>query len=379
MTLFDAIERDALTEAEEYLPSFRALNRFDWPGAHSTRVHLESWLQRFPDFARARLRGRLRSDNNREHEGALFELFLHELFTRLGCSLEVEPEIADANTTPDFLVVRLDRRFYLEATAVGEESGPFTPSPNERDVVQKLNTLESEHFGIRVDMEGTLSRTLGRHEVVRPFQRLLAAHQPESVRRLIEKRGRSAAPAARIESDNWFLEGRLVPIDPEHQRRLGAKMIVRGPWRARRTDSIRPVRNAVTKKAKRYPKTDAPLVVAVNTRDPFYPARHGDLEVLFGSDQLRYSTASPDAAPERTRAGDGVWSHGKGGGVYAFLRVQKVDIYNLSRASACLYVNPQKSRAMLPDAAFRLSHGTLVDDEMTWTEGESIADLLGWS
>lgn len=379
MTLFDDIERDARPETEEYFPSFQALNRFDWPGAARTRANLESWFRRFPESARARLRSRFRSDDNREHEGALFELFLHELFTRLGCWVKVDPEIADGNKTPDFLVGRRSRRFYLEATAVGNELGPFTLSPNERDVVQKLNTLHSAHLGIRVHMKGTLSRTLGRHKVVQPFERLLADYQPDAVRRLIASRGRSAAPVARIESGNWCLEGRLVPINPDRQSRLSTKPFVRGPWRARYTDSIRPVRDAVKRKAKRYSTLDAPLVVAVNTRDAFYGGRQCDLEVLFGKEQLRYSMASPDAAAEFGRAADGVWSHGKGRRVHAFLRFRRVDIYNLSRASACLYVNPYNSKAVLPDAAFRLPHGEVVDDEMRWTRGEAIADLLGWS
>ena len=378
MALFDDIERDVRPETEEYVPSFRALNQFDWPGAAHTRANLESWFRRFPESPRARLRSRFRSDNNREHEGALFELFLHELFTRLGCSVKVEPEIADGNKTPDFLVSRRDCRFYLEATAVGDEFGPFTLSPNERDVIQKLNTLDSEHFSIRVDMKGTLSRTLGRREVVQPFERLLAAYHPEAVRRLIETRGRSAAPVARVESDDWLLEGRLIPSDPKRRRSRGTKPFVRGSWRAKYADSIRLVRNAVRKKAKKYPELDAPFVVAVHTRDPFYNGRQCDLEVLFGKEQLYYSTVSPDAAAEFGRAADGVWSHGKCRRVHAFLRAQKVDIYNLSSASACLYVKPQ-SQAVLPDAASRLPHGTVVNDQMRWIEGENIADLLGWS
>ena len=161
MDLFDDIERDVLP-ITEYHPSFRALNQFDWPGAECTRSHLESWFQRYPPSAQARLRGRFRSEDDREHEGALFELFLHELFSHLDCSLEVDPKIADGNKTPDFLVERHDRRFYLEATVVADHLGPFTLSPNERDVMEKLNALDSEHFDIRIDTKGTLSRTLGR-------------------------------------------------------------------------------------------------------------------------------------------------------------------------------------------------------------------------
>ena len=377
LNLFDDTEREPLPIAD-YVPSFQTLNHFDWPGAECTRSHLDSWFQRFPSSSRASLQSRFRSDNCREHEGALFELFLHELFSQLDCAVEVNPEVADGRT-PDFLVEQRDRRFYLEATVVGEHLGPFTLSPNERDVMEKLNRLDSERFDIRVDMEGTLLRTLGWRDVVQPFERLLANHEPESVRRLIATRGPSAAPAARIESDNWFLDGRLVPKNPERQESPATTRIVRGSWRARYTDSVRPVRTALQKKAKRYPTLDAPLVVAVNTRDAFYNGRQCDLDVLFGSEQLLYSTASPDAPPKFGRARDGVWSHGKGKRVHAFLRFQGVDFRNLFQATANLYVHPQKSHTVLPEAAFRLPHAILVDDQIEWTEGEDIADLVDWS
>lgn len=83
----------------------------------------------------------------------------HELLTRLGFSLEVHPEIAGSDDRPDFLVCRDNRRFYLEATVRGQRSGPFTRHPNEKDVIEKLNTLVSADFGVTVHMEGTLSRT----------------------------------------------------------------------------------------------------------------------------------------------------------------------------------------------------------------------------
>lgn len=377
MNLFDDTKRAPLPIAE-YIPSFRTLNYFDWPGAECTRSHLDSWFQRFPSSSRPSLRSRFRSDNDRDHEGALFELFLHELFTQLDCAVEVNPEVADGRT-PDFLVTQRDRRFYLEATVVGEHMGPFTLSPNERDVMEKLNGLDSEHFDIRVHMEGMLSRTLGRRDVVQPFERLLTTHEPESVRRLIATRGRSAAPAARITSGNWFLEGRLAPKNTERHEIPATTPIVRGSWRARYTDSVRPVRAALQKKAKRYPSLDAPLVVAVNTRDAFYNGPQCDLEVLFGSEQMLYSTASPDAPPTIGRAHDGFWSLRKGGRVHAFLRFQRVDFRNLFQATVSLYVHPQKSHAVLPEAASRLPHATLVGDHVDWTEGEGIADLVGWT
>ena len=53
------------------------------------RTLVESWYERFPAAARDDVRGGFRQNDERAHAGALFELFVHELLTRLGASVEV--------------------------------------------------------------------------------------------------------------------------------------------------------------------------------------------------------------------------------------------------------------------------------------------------
>ena len=65
------------------------------------RDELERWYARFPDRdgdLRSRFRGR-----DSSHDGAFFELFLRELLSRLGFSVEVHPTLKKGSR-PDFLV-----------------------------------------------------------------------------------------------------------------------------------------------------------------------------------------------------------------------------------------------------------------------------------
>ena len=373
--LFDDIDRNELGNDTSSESLFRCLNHYDWPGATQSRNRFESWFRKFPLAHQRDLRERFRSDEDQNHEGAFFELFLHEFLTRLGFSLKVHPEIAGARTRPDFLVFHDDQHFYLEATMVGQRSGPFTRNRNEQDVINNLNTLTSKYFHIGVCMEGTLLRTLGRERVVRPFKELLDAHAPDEVRHLIDREGLFAAPSQKIECGGWSLQGWLKPISPENRSRgIRRQRIVIEPYRATWTDSVAPVRNALKDKARKYRTLDAPLVLAVNARDMFYNGRENDMEVLFGEEQLLYSTENPDLSPVLDRKPNGVWS--RASRIDAVLRFQKVDLWNLARASACLYVNPHNTNAVLPDALFRLPHAIGHEGEI---EGEDIAQFLGVS
>ena len=374
--LFDNIERSELKSDSPFESIFRDINQYDWPGSTYIRNTLESWFEKYPPRHRTEFRERFRDDDP-HHEGAFFELFLHELLTRLGFSLEVHPEIAGSDDRPDFLVSRDNRRFYLEATVRGQRSGPFTRHPNEKDVIEKLNTLVSADFGVTVHMEGTLSRTLSRENVVRPFKELLESHDPEDVQGEIDRHGSNAAPSQRIECGNWTLEGWLWPISPEEQRNDSKRQLVIGHHLGAFTDCATPVRKALKEKSRKYRNLGLPLVLAIHTRDTYYRAPQHDLDVLIGDEQLLYSKEDLDLPPCLVRKPNGVWSRGRGSQFDAFLSIQKVDMWNIYYASASLYLNSKNTHTVFPDALFRLPHVKAINGEIKRFKGENIAQLVG--
>ena len=342
----------------------------------SNRNRFESWFKGFPHEHQKDLRERFQSDDEQNHEGAFFELFLHELLTRLGFSLKVHPEITGTSARPDFLVCHDNQRFYLEATVTGQEAGPFTRNRNEQDVINNLNTLTSPHFYITIHIEGKLSRTLSKKEVVRPFEELLDAHDPDEVQRLMDERGRNSAPSQKIECGDWCLEGWLRPISPEKRNRDSTRRLILGDNCAALTDCAGPVRKALKRKAQKYRNLDAPLVIAVHTRDLFYNGRDHDMDVLFGDEQLLYSKERPESRPELVRKPNGIWSQDSR--IDAVLSFQRIDLWNLwHNASARLYINPYNSNATLPDALFHLPYAKGYDGKMKWCEGADIGQLVG--
>lgn len=375
--LFDNIERKELTSETPFKSLFQDINLYDRYGMDRIRNELEAWFKKYPDENKKDLRARFRSDDDHihNHEGAFFELFLHELLTRLGFSLKVHPDIPGTSYRPDYLACCGNQRCYIEATVTGLKSGPFTQNKNEQDVLNKLNTLVSPHFHITYDMQGTLLRTLSRNEVVPPFEKLLDNHNPDEVQRLIDKHGRSEAPSERIKDGDWSFEVWLSPIAPDKRNGTLKRPLILAHHRAKWLDCLTPVRNALGQKKKKYGNLDAPFVVAVHTLDHHYASRLHDEELLLGEERLLYSEEQPDMPPEIDHHPNGIWS--RGSEIDAFWSFQRIDVWNMRySASTCLYLNPLKPNVFLPDALFRFPHAKVICGLMEWFEGEDIREIM---
>ena len=379
MKLFDDKARDRGTgKVQTPKPSFALVNDGDpWTDTPDIRGKCESWFEHIPPKNRADLRSRFRSPRDSQHKGAFFELFLHEMFIRLGCHVEMQPKVSEQ--TPDFRVSQDGKTIYVEATTVGETSNPFYRGRNEQAVIDELNSsLSSPHFFIGVDMEGTLKKTLGRGCVPSKFKKLLDAHDPKDVQSLIDKCGLYAAPSERIECGDWTLTGWLVPAFEHIPWGDSERPIVIEPYRARFLDPISSVRDALCIKAKKYSSLEAPLAIAVNALNPFYSPQECDIDVLWGNQSI-LSQIGPNARTQYVRQPNGFWSSKNNGGTAAVLRFKHADMLNMFQASVCLHVNPRNSSPRLPDALFRLPHCRISEGVIKRTEGEDVTQLLGVS
>lgn len=357
MNLFDDIEREPATSMSNRYSAFVAVNQDGSPGEQDRRDKLESWFRKFPSDWQSDLRGRFRSELHDAHEGAFFELFLHELLTSMGFKVEVHPTLPDSDDRPDFLVCDGSKCFYLEATTTGRRSGPFTLRNTEQEIIEELQELTSSDFNLLIEITGELSQSIRKAPLRSRFNKLLLqGHDPDVVKATVDACGSDAAPSVQYEADGWRIQAWLSPISRiarrcDQMRRIGVNF--KDP---RWTNSIDPVRNKLKEKGKNYGDPKLPLVIAVQTRDIFYNGRQHDMEVLFGN--------------------DGVWSTGHGMGIRGFLSVQKADIWNFPYASGCLYVNPSQSGIALPEALLRLPHGIVIEGKITWFDGVEISQLV---
>ena len=381
MKLFDEMDRQRTSgKVRGPKPAFDFVNHNPWRDTSDIRRTCESWFQRYPVEHQAELRERFRSRDDDQHSGAFFELLLHELFLRLGCSVDVNPNLS--GLTPDFRVTQGGESIYVEATAVGRQSDPFFRNHNELDVIDKLNGLSSPNFYIGVDMEGHLKKMLSRGYVTGRFKRLLEAHDSKEVQGLIDQLGRQGAPSEKIECGDWTLTGHLVPRSQDRPFGDSARPIVMDGYAAKRVDPVTSVREALREKASTYRSLKIPLVIAVNAINPFYAPPESDIDVLWGDLRVSYGR-EPDSPLQYTRRLNGFWSPGHTGEADAVLICKHADMLNMFQVSGCLYIDPRSNPPKLLDLVSQLPSCRVVetgaDREAIRTYGEDIAKLLGVS
>ena len=377
MRIFDDSEhnRDG-REPTSGLSIFEFVNG-DWEliDNSATRDHCQSWFQRIPENSHKKdLRESFRSESDSQHDGAFFELFLHELFARLGCDVEFQPEVQ--TKTPDFRLSEGEISVIVEATVAGRNSNPLKPGPNEQKVLDDLNTLKSPDFSLLYDVSGKLTRTPPKSYVVRKVQALLDENNPRDVQAAIDRLGRKAAPYTEIECNGWLMTVWLWPRDGVHSTESMSESIVIGRMHAQWIDPISSVKEALEKKRRDYKRLQVPLVLAVNAANPYFSSKGHELDVLWGIQDIQYGKGDSEEV-NYVRRTKGFWQSSSSERIAGVLFVRNADILNMFQASASLHVNPHYRVQALPSALLRLPHYTEFDGRPVGKDGENVAHLLG--
>lgn len=95
-------------------------------------------------------------DIDAQHQSAFWELYLHELFSRLGLTLEPHPEIQDSRNHPDFLVKEGDvAKFYLEGIVAGLPSTKDAGAEARlAEVFDLVNSMKISDWFLQVEYRG---------------------------------------------------------------------------------------------------------------------------------------------------------------------------------------------------------------------------------
>ena len=245
-TTFDFLERGGRKEAVEI------------------RQWIESWFQAVPDNRKKGIEKRLKSKHFKQFLGAMFELEVHEILRRLGCDIEIEPELPGGGTV-DFRVIDKSQEFYVEATVCGIGRGALHSNENEQDAVEKLRKhLKRLHSDLRLSAKGALKKSLGR-DFVKQFQDLLDKHTPSEVRNMHREHGSLWAPSllsTEFSEGNWVLKGELRPAFASS----GAGKVL-GPARTEYVDGAEPITTALEQKVKNWKELmikDRVFLIAIN-------------------------------------------------------------------------------------------------------------------
>lgn len=357
-------------------PTYAFLNRTTRPEFGSVRDRLEDWFTRFPDHSKGDLAARFKSDNT-PHHAAHFELFLHELLLRLGCSVEVHPEVRGRPTRPDFLATAPGGdKFYVEAALVTGQSNRDERAQALMDqALDVFDRICSPSFTLEVCWDKNPSTPLPARVIAKAVEKWLLTLDPD---RELEKLGR-----------NGF--GSLPNIKfPEHKIGLEFCALAKKP--GKRSGGGRPisfwnppgdfsgthldVRKRIETKGSRYGELDAPFILALQLMEPGGDSE-GIIQALFG-DEVAVFSQDRSKPVQLRRKPNGAWTGGKKP-AYAVLSGVLV-LWNLrpwtkTEARATLYHNPWATRPY-ESVLNRLSHSRVAEKRLKHTDGESLQALL---
>lgn len=308
-TLFDDFERSDASPQSESEDNFTFLNRSARPYFAEVRRMLQEWFARYPEEHALELRGNFRSRLPGQHWAAWWELYLHELFTRLGYELAIHPQLPDSARTPDFEMRRGGSRLYLEATVVfsgivREDDDPRAPPW----MIDAVNDVQSSNFFVGlVEVESAGSDRLKDRDIAAPLQEWLDGLDPDDVER--EYEGGEGFPQRTISCRGWEVVFEAYPVKREKRGEPIDRVLGVGPVEAGLVNDIEQLQSKLKAKAGRYGRPQVPLVTAVLSISSFMERL--DIEqALFGSEAVIVPLGRTAEPPPLIRQPNGFWMHG---------------------------------------------------------------------
>jgi hypothetical protein len=376
-SLFSTGVRTSLEPKGHSESDYAFLDRSARIPSERVRELLDEWYAQLPIEARASIRVRFTDADPGHHLGALWELYLHETFRRLGCEVDLDIGREDPDhPRPDFLLAQGGAGFYLEATAalgasvLGDQSSQARAAAF-KDAIERVN---APNFFVGVDISACGEHTPGRREVTAPIQQWLDGLDPDAV--IAKYETTSDVPRKALSFDGWEVELKAFPVSPEHRDSPDHQVI--GSYSAgfAALDDATPLRRKLKRKAGRYGSLELPYVVALLCAGDF--ADDKDIaDALLGTTAIQYN---PSTNETRTvRQPDGFW-HGPNGpqntSVSAVVTVPQLSSWSITAVEPTVWLNPWAVRPLTVALPWR-THNIATDGHIDTSEASRTpADLF---
>jgi hypothetical protein len=252
---------EGFKEPQESIYAF--LNRSAQQKYAATRDLLESWFQDYSAAYHLDLYKRIRSNLDRDHLGAFFELYCDALLRHQEFVSKPQQVVDEAKGNPiDFLVQSADTPlFYVEATvAMDVDTAPVS----QRILVelrQRLDTLQEPNFRIEINVERESTHNLPVKNMCSDIHNWLQTLDPDEVSRLRTTLTDDKWPY--YDLDGWKIVFVAIP-EPSVRRGKPGKTVLtlNSPAQWRKIQNS--LRTSLEKKKDKYGIFKLPYVIAVD-------------------------------------------------------------------------------------------------------------------
>lgn len=251
MNLFDkGINREP--SVLRNIPRYERLNESAGNRWNNIRELLEYWFNHFPDGEDKKdLRERFKSTDDRQHLSALFELYLHEVFYKLGHEIEPHPELKGCNNNPDFKISSDDSFFFLEATSSNLSDEEISYNKN----IEKLYKYLEENLAIS---KGQIIPIITKKSKSNPkpsvFKRFIK-------NKISEYKGEKSSYLGKKKNKGWEIEFCVVPKESRNGSLIKNEIksfVFKG------LGGFYGIKNKLKEKGSKYGISGSPYIVAVN-------------------------------------------------------------------------------------------------------------------
>lgn len=372
--LFDSIRRIYLEAAKHNENTYDYYNISARTDITKVRDTLEGWFFNYPKEEKKELKSRFKKD----FDSAFYELFLYELFSKLGYKIIIHPDLPLSPKKPDFLISKDDLEIYVEAKVVKnktKEQEAFERKINE--FYDNLNKLNSDNFLLDIESFNILTQkqpsTKG---IITYIEQELKKINPDILSEEVNKNGFEKLPAIEYNNGDIHIIVKPIPVIPsarkENKRPIGIYPIETF-WGGGEES----LKDSIEKKAKRYGKLDKPFIVCMNSLDIKTSGKLDVDNAIWGSLALSWSTNPENRDEKWIRQLDGVFLDKKGArlknltGVF----VSKIYPHNVPVANYWFYEHPFSENKMdfnkIGLKFNYINEGKIVDNT-----GDDIGDIL---
>lgn len=257
---------------------------------------MEAWFESYPETGKADLRSRFRSPIDAQHNSAFWELYVHELFSRLGFALEPHPDIEGSQNHPDFLVKEDGvPKFYLEATVAGLPSAQDAGAEARlAEVFDLVNKMQISEWFLHVESRGTPDTPPPVRALRRQIEGWLASLDIKAIDALLRAEEWDDLPRFEWSHEGLTLSFTPTPKSPKAAGKAESRTIGTVMGEVQQLETDEDIRRAVESKSRKYGELALPLVIAVNV----IAIHCDDIDInnaLFGSEAIIY-TGRPDGS-----------------------------------------------------------------------------------
>jgi hypothetical protein len=266
--------------AEYTEPDFAYLDRSSRFEARRIRDLLESWFSHYPDTEKEQFKRRFQSS---QFTSAFFELYVYELLIRLGCSLEIHPNLpSNTKKHPEFLVRDPSgEEFYLEATLAKKSDLETAVAARLSTFYDTINRLVLRDFYVTIQVRGLPDRPLPGRRIRESLRRKCATLNPDEVADLPTFDLDELLGPNQFQHNGWNILFSLVRKSAETPTKLAR---AGANW----DRSVDAIRKAAKEKGRRYGKLAKPYVIAINVLTA-YPDPQ---DVIVALEEINYTRVS---------------------------------------------------------------------------------------